>query len=71
MPAEVLKLTQEFQKVKGTLGSQQVTGKLLGDQLTLTAGGKTIYTGRVNGKTIEGTMKAGGKTTEWKASKAG
>jgi precorrin-6B methylase 2 len=54
-PQGELKLTQEFQKVKGTLGSQQVTGKLLGDELTLTAGTKTIYTGRVNGNSIQGT----------------
>jgi len=54
-PQGDLKLTQEFQKVKGTLGTQQVTGKLLGDQLTLTADNKTIYTGRVNGNSIQGT----------------
>jgi precorrin-6B methylase 2 len=54
-PQGELKLTQEFQKVKGTLGSQQVTGKLLGEELTLTAGTKTIYTGRVNGNSIQGT----------------
>jgi precorrin-6B methylase 2 len=62
-PQGDLKLTQEFQKVKGTLGSQAVEGKLAGDQLTLTAGGKTIYTGKVNGNSIEGTA--------WTATKRG
>ena len=54
-PQGELKLTQEFQKVKGTLGSQQVVGKLLGEELTLMAGDKPIYTGRVNGNSIQGT----------------
>jgi precorrin-6B methylase 2 len=62
-PQGDLKLTQEFQKVKGTLGSQAVEGKLAGDQLTLTAGGKTIYTGKVNGNSIQG--------TNWSATKRG
>ena len=62
-PQGDLKLTQEFQKVKGTLGSQTVEGKLAGDQLTLTAGGKTIYTGKVNGNSIEGSA--------WTATKRG
>jgi precorrin-6B methylase 2 len=53
-PQGDLKLTQEFQKVKGTLGTQAVEGKLAGDQITLTAGGKTVYTGKVNGTTIQG-----------------
>jgi hypothetical protein len=53
-PQGELKLTQTFQKVQGTLGSQQVEGKLLGDQLTLTASGKSVFTGKVNGNTIQG-----------------
>ena len=53
-PQGELKLTQTFQKVKGTLGSQQVEGQLLGDQLTLTSGGKQVFTGKVNGTTIQG-----------------
>jgi precorrin-6B methylase 2 len=53
-PQGDLKLTQEFQKVKGTLGTQAVEGRLAGDQLTLTAGGKQIFTGKVEGTTIKG-----------------
>jgi SAM-dependent methyltransferase len=53
-PQGDLKLTQEFQKVKGTLGNQAVEGKLAGDQLTLTSGGKQIYTGKVEGNAIKG-----------------
>ncbi len=53
-PQGELTLTQTFQKVKGTLGSQAVEGKLLGEQLTLTAAGKTVFTGKVNGNTIQG-----------------
>jgi len=53
-PQGELKLTQTFQKVKGTLGSQQVDGQLLGDQLTLTSAGKPVFTGTVNGTTIQG-----------------
>jgi precorrin-6B methylase 2 len=53
-PQGDLKLTQEFQKVKGTLGNQAVEGKLAGDQLTLTSGGKQVYTGKVEGNTIKG-----------------
>jgi len=63
---------QSFQKVAGNVkasnGSVAVNGKLRGDQLTFTAGG-TEFSGKVNGNTIEGTMKADGKTTPWKATK--
>jgi precorrin-6B methylase 2 len=62
-----LKLTQEFQKVRGTLGSTPVEGKLRGDQLTFTAG-KTTYTGRVNGTSIEGTVN-GGANGSWNATR--
>jgi len=52
-----LTLTQQFQMLNGTLrgptGTTPVTGRLLGEQITLTAG-KTTYTGRVNGNGMEG-----------------
>ncbi|HEY7500042.1 MAG TPA: class I SAM-dependent methyltransferase [Vicinamibacterales bacterium] len=66
-PQGELKLTQEFQKVKGTLGSAKVEGKLRGDEITLTAG-KTTYTGKVNGASIKGTMK-GDASGAWTATK--
>jgi precorrin-6B methylase 2 len=54
MPQGELKLTQTFQKVSGSLGSQAISeGKLRGDELTFKAG-NTTYTGKVNGNTIQG-----------------
>jgi hypothetical protein len=53
-PQGELKLTQTFQKLSGTLGTNTVEGKMNGDQITFTAG-KTTYTGKVNGTTIQGT----------------
>ena len=55
-------LTQEFQMVTGTAkpaGGQPVavTGRLRGNDLTLTAG-KQDFKGRVNGNVIEGTQTA-------------
>jgi precorrin-6B methylase 2 len=61
-PQGDLKLTQTFQKLSGTLGTTQVEGKMNGDEITLTAG-KTVYTGKVNGKTIQGSVKGGGSWT--------
>lgn len=56
-PQGELTLTQEFQVVSGTLTtngtSVPVSGKLRGEQLTLTAGG-TQLAGKVNGDRIEG-----------------
>ena len=66
-----LTLKQDFQMVSGTLvsggASTAVSGKLLGDQITLTAGA-TEYTGRVAGDTMEGTTKGGNGTT-WAATR--
>jgi SAM-dependent methyltransferase len=68
MPEGNLELTQKFQMVSGTLGSTPITGgRLLGDELTFSAGGKR-YTGRVNGSVIRGTV-AGGRGGEWTASR--
>jgi Methyltransferase domain len=53
-PQGDLKITQTYQKISGTLGTAKIEGKLNGDQITFTAG-KTTYTGRVNGTTIQGT----------------
>src|SRR5262249_42330050 len=55
---ETLTLTQEFQKVSGTLGSTSATGKLAGEEITITAGNRTLR-GRVNGNTITGTVTGG------------
>jgi SAM-dependent methyltransferase len=68
-----LVLKQDFQKVSGTLGSGNVAsvisrGSLNGDQISFVAGGAE-YRGRVNGNTIEGTVKASGKSSAWKATR--
>ena len=62
-----LTLTQNFQKLTGTLGGAQVSNaKMTGDQITFTAGG-TTYTGKVNGTSMD--LSAGGsKVTATKKS---
>jgi SAM-dependent methyltransferase len=69
-----LTLKQDFQVVTGTLEtggkSVPVEGRLRGADLTFTAGA-TQYSGRVNGDSIEGTSKAGGAETKWKATRGG
>ena len=67
-----LELTQAFQKVGGNVrtrtGDIRINGRLHGDRITFTAAG-TEFSGRVDGNTIEGTMKANGKTAEWRATR--
>ena len=46
---------------------QIANGKLKGDQITFNAGG-SLYTGRVNGSSMEGTTSSGGN---WNASRSG
>ena len=52
-PSGALTLTQNFQMLSGTLGSQAIQGRLRGNEITFTAGGQS-YTGRVNGTTMTG-----------------
>jgi hypothetical protein len=51
----------------GTNSVQIGDGRLRGDQITFTADGAQ-YTGRVNGNTIEGTVK-GGSNGKWSATR--
>jgi hypothetical protein len=68
MPEGSLTLTQEYQVVSGRLGSNAIAdGKLKGDEITFSVG-PTRYTGRVTGKTMQGTM-SGGRTGAWMATK--
>jgi len=61
-----LTLTQQFQVLSGTLGSNPLTnGRLTGDSITFSAGG-TTYTGTVNGNSMKGTTGTG---TAWSATK--
>jgi len=66
-----LTLRQSFQIVTGTLktasNNLQITnGRLRGDQLSFSAGG-AVYSGRVSGSRIEGSVKAGSAVSSWSA----
>ena len=73
LPQGELVLEQNFQMVSGRLnsGPEMVLikdGKLSGDEIRFTAGGAQ-YTGRVSGNTMQGTLKSGEKTAEWRATR--
>jgi precorrin-6B methylase 2 len=62
---ETLHLSQQYQMLTGTLGSQPISnGKMNGSEITFSVG-TTKYTGTVSGRTIQGT--AGGRA--WTASR--
>ncbi len=68
-----LTLKQEFQMLSGTLTSEGKStpisdAKMNGDQIAFTAG-STVYTGHVNGGSIEGVARTGGITAAWKATR--
>src|SRR5262245_18161729 len=50
---QALALKQSLQMLTGKLGTTDVTGRLRGDEITLTAGSMK-YTGKVNGSTMTG-----------------
>jgi SAM-dependent methyltransferase len=69
-PQGPLTFKQEFQTISGTLGATAIQNtKIKGEEISFTAG-SAEYSGRVNGNTIAGTMKAGGRETAWKATRA-
>jgi len=75
LPQGELALKQEFQMLSGMLKSGSNTtpitnGRLLGDQITFSAGGAE-YTGRVSGNAMEGSVKSGASSGKWKATRAG
>jgi len=67
-----LTLRQTFQKLQGTLKSGErllpVNGRVRGELITFTAGGAE-YTGRINGSAIEGSVKTGGNSAHWSATR--
>jgi SAM-dependent methyltransferase len=72
LPAGELTLKQSFQMISGALKSRTnsapiANGKLKGDQITFNSGG-VLYTGRVSGNVMEGSLSTGGS---WKATRAG
>jgi precorrin-6B methylase 2 len=63
-----LRLLQNFQYVSGSLGSRELTqGRLHGDEITFKVG-NAIYTGRVDGDTMSGTV-TGGPGGTWTATR--
>jgi hypothetical protein len=64
-----LTLTQEFQKVSGTLGTTAISGgRLNGEEISFKAG-DTQYIGKVAGDRMEGTATTSGKSQSWSATK--
>ena len=75
LPQGELTLKQEFQMISGTLksgakGTPVMNGRLNGEQISFTIGGDR-YTGRVNGSAMAGTVKSGGSSGKWSATRAG
>ncbi|HWP60906.1 MAG TPA: class I SAM-dependent methyltransferase [Candidatus Acidoferrales bacterium] len=74
LPQGELAFVQEFQMISGTLksgaNSAKVNGRLRGDQITFTAAGAQ-YTGRVRGDSMEGTVRSGGRSGKWTATRIG
>ena len=68
LPQGALTLSQNFQMVTGSLGSTPISeGKLRGDEITFKVG-NAVYTGRVQGTTIRGTV-TGGSGGAWTATR--
>jgi precorrin-6B methylase 2 len=68
-----LTLKQSFQMLSGTFKSGDklyaiANGRMRGDQISFTAGGAQ-YSGRLNGNSIEGTVKSGGSSSKWSATR--
>jgi hypothetical protein len=66
-----LVLLQEFQVISGDLsskGKKEVIsdGRLKGNEITFTVD-DTVYTGIIDGNTMQGTATRNGKTSEWRA----
>ncbi|HYC45115.1 MAG TPA: class I SAM-dependent methyltransferase [Burkholderiales bacterium] len=75
LPDGELVLTQTFQKVSGALArdgknAQVSNGNVRADQVTFTLGGAQ-YSAKVDGDTMKGTIKSGGSSREFTASRIG
>ena len=66
--ATPMTLRQDYQMIKGTIGTQEVTGRLKGSEITLKSA-TTEYTGRVSADRIEGTATTSGRQSKWIATK--
>ncbi|MFB3816471.1 MAG: class I SAM-dependent methyltransferase [Candidatus Methylomirabilales bacterium] len=68
-----LTLRQTYQTVSGQMSASGrrvplAKGRLRGSEIAFTVGGAE-YTGRVEGKTMRGTVKQGGRTSPWSATR--
>jgi hypothetical protein len=67
-PVGELKLEQKYQMITGTLqigeARAPVTGKVLGNEIVFAAG-RNVFTGKVDGGTMEGTATDSGKESKW------
>lgn len=71
LPAGQLTLMQAFQTVSGDLGGSPISNATLrGDQIAFHAG-NALYTGRVSGGTIRGTVRTGATSTPFTATRVG
>jgi hypothetical protein len=72
MPEGTLSFSQQFQKISGTLASggknTPIAGKLEGDAIRFDADGAE-YSGQLSGDAISGTVKSGGGSTSWRATR--
>ncbi|MBM4314891.1 MAG: class I SAM-dependent methyltransferase [Deltaproteobacteria bacterium] len=71
LPQGKLSLVQRFQRVFGELNLRGkiipvANGRIDGDHILFSIGHRH-YSGRVNGNTMSGTVKAAGKTSDWEA----
>jgi SAM-dependent methyltransferase len=68
LPKDALRLTQKYQMLEGTLGSDPIEeGRVRGDEVTFAVKG-TRYTGRIHGNTISGTL-SGARSGTWTATR--
>jgi SAM-dependent methyltransferase len=74
LPQGELMLDQSYQMLTGTLatgsGRVPMTGRLRGAQITFSGGGWE-FSAEVRGNVMEGTVRAGGRESTWRAVRAG
>ncbi len=61
-------LRQDYQFVRGTIGTQEVSGRLRGSEIVLKSD-NSEYHGRVSGDRIEGTVTISGRQSKWIATR--
>lgn len=70
-----LRLAQRFQMLTGTLSaggkSVEVAGRLRGDRITITAADTVVFSGRVAGTEMGGTVRINGVPNGWRAVRTG